>query len=100
MARPSARRRPYCQIGLEEHVRAEVQDFKSLDAGGPLTVAALKNGDIQIGLLFTTNGQIAGNGWVLLKDDKNLQPADNVTPVVNQATADAYGDASRISSTR
>jgi osmoprotectant transport system substrate-binding protein len=54
-------------------------------------VAALKNGDIQIGLIFTTDGQIVANDWVLLEDDKNLQPSDNVTPVVNQATADAYG---------
>ena len=90
-ARPSARSAPYCLIGLQEQVRPAVQVFKALDAGGPLTVAALKNGSIQVGLLFTTNGQIAANGWVLLQDDKVLQPADNVTPVLNNKITDAYG---------
>ena len=67
------------------------KSFKPLDAGGPLTVAALKSGSIQVGLLFTTSGVILGNGWVLLKDDKKLQPADNVTPVVNNKIVTAYG---------
>jgi osmoprotectant transport system substrate-binding protein len=55
--------------------------FRPLDVGGPLTVQALKNGDIQIGLLFTTDGTIAANGWVVLTDDKGLQAADNIVPL-------------------
>ncbi len=80
---PECPTRPYCQVGLEKTYGLHFKSFKPLDAGGPLTVAAIKSGSIQIGLLFTTSGAIAGNGWVLLKDDKKLQPADNVTPVVN-----------------
>src|SRR5262249_53247747 len=64
---------------------------KTLDSGGPLTVAALKNNDIQVGLIFTSDGNIAANNWVLLKDDKNLQPADPVTPIVNNSVVQAYG---------
>jgi osmoprotectant transport system substrate-binding protein len=44
-----------------------------------------------MGLLFTTNGLIAANNWVLLQDDKVLQPADNVTPVMSQELVDEYG---------
>jgi len=88
---PECPTRPLCLQGLETTYGLKFKDFKSLDPGGPLTVAALKNGDIQIGLIFTTDGQIAANDWVLLEDDKNLQPSDNITPVVNQATAAAYG---------
>ena len=83
--------RPYCEVGLQNTYKLHFKSFKPLDAGGPLTVAALGNNAIQIGLLFTTNGQIAAKGWVLLKDDKNLQPADNVTPVLNNKITAAYG---------
>ena len=88
---PECPTRPYCQIGLSKTYGLNFKSFKALDAGGPLTVAALKDGSIQVGLLFTTSGAIAGNGWVLLKDDKNLQPADNVTPVLNNKITTAYG---------
>jgi osmoprotectant transport system substrate-binding protein len=84
--------RPYCEVGLQNTYKLHFKSFKALDAGGPLTVAALANNSIQIGLLFTTNGQIAAKGWVLLKDDKNLQPADNVTPVLNNKITTAYGN--------
>ena len=88
---PECPQRPYCEIGLKNTYGLVFKSFKPLDAGGPLTVAALKGGSIQVGLLFTTSGVIKGNGWVLLKDDKTLQPADNVTPVLNKTVANAYG---------
>jgi osmoprotectant transport system substrate-binding protein len=56
--------------------------FRALDAGGPLTKAALENGDIQIGLLFSSDGAIAANEWVALEDDADLQPADNFVPAI------------------
>jgi osmoprotectant transport system substrate-binding protein len=90
---PECPQRPYCQIGLSKTYGLNFKSFKALDAGGPLTVAALKAGAIQVGLLFTTSGAIAGNGWVLLNDDKKLQPADNVTPVLNNKITTAYGTA-------
>jgi osmoprotectant transport system substrate-binding protein len=90
---PECPQRPYCEIGLSKTYGLNFKSFKPLDAGGPLTVAALKSGAIQVGLLFTTSGAIAGNGWVLLNDDKKLQPADNVTPVLNNKIVTAYGKA-------
>ena len=57
-------------------------NFRSLDAGGPLTVGALKSGSIDIAELFTFTPDIAKNGWVTLKDDKNLQAADNFVPLI------------------
>ena len=59
--------------------------FRALDAGGPLTVGALKNGSIDIAELFTFSPDIAKNGWVTLKDDKNLQAADNFVPLIRTA---------------
>jgi osmoprotectant transport system substrate-binding protein len=88
---PTCPTRPYCLIGLKDKYGLTFKKFKSLDTGGPLTVAALQDGSIQVGLLFTTNGVIKDKGWVLLQDDKLLQPADNVTPVFNNKITDAYG---------
>ncbi len=56
--------------------------FVPLDSGGPLTKAALRQGDVQVALLFTSDADIADGGWVLLEDDKELQPAENLIPAI------------------
>jgi len=65
--------------------------FKALDAGGPLTTGALDSGDIQIALLFSSQGIIAQKGWIILADDKKLQPVDNLVPVVRTDIAKTPG---------
>jgi glycine betaine/choline ABC-type transport system substrate-binding protein len=85
---PECPERPFCIPGLEETYGIEFQEFKPLDVGGPLTVQALENGQIDIGLLFSTSSTIAANDWVLLEDDKSLQTAENITPVVNSESND------------
>jgi osmoprotectant transport system substrate-binding protein len=57
-------------------------DFTPLDAGGPLTVDALRRDEVQIGLLFSTDPRIEQNGFVPLVDDRRLQDAENITPVI------------------
>ena len=59
-----------------------VFEFVPLDAGGPNTKAALENGDIDIAVLFSSDGAISANDWVALDDDKDLQPVDNFIPAV------------------
>jgi len=59
-------------------------NFKALDAGGPLTKAALTKGDVQVALVFTSDADIAVNKWVLLADDKLLQPAENLIPAIRK----------------
>ncbi len=56
--------------------------FRPLDAGGPNTKAALENGDIDIALLFSSDGAISANDWVALEDDQDLQPADSFVPAI------------------
>jgi osmoprotectant transport system substrate-binding protein len=77
--------RPYCQPGLQQTYGLHFKAFKSLDAGGPLTYAALKNGDINIGLVFSSDGGIAANNFVVLQDDKHLEAADNIVPIIRSA---------------
>ncbi len=80
---PECPKRPFCIPGLEETYGITFGEFKPLDVGGPITVQALKGGEIDVALLFSTSSAIAANGWVVLEDDKALQTAENITPVVN-----------------
>ena len=86
---PECPQRPFCAVGLEKTYGLTFKEFKPLDAGGPITVEAVKNGQVDVGLLFTSDPAIAANGFVLLADDKQLQLADNLVPVLRQAILDA-----------
>lgn len=81
-------KRPFCIPGLKETYGVEFQDFKPLDPGGPLTVKALANGQIDVGLLFSTSSAIVAENFVVLEDDKNLQTAESITPVVREEVLD------------
>lgn len=51
--------RPKCQVGLVEVYDFRAGSFSSLDAGGPLTQNALKQGEISVGLVFSSDGSLA-----------------------------------------
>jgi osmoprotectant transport system substrate-binding protein len=92
-AAPECPTRPFCIPGLEKTYNIKFKDFKPLDSGGPLTVAALEQNQIDVALLYSTDAVISAKGFVLLQDDKHLQLADNIAPVVrndilNKAPAD------------
>jgi osmoprotectant transport system substrate-binding protein len=74
--------RPFCLPGLRSVYGILFNDFTPLDAGGPLTVDALKRDEIQVGLLFSTDPIIGEHGFVPLVDDRHLQDAENITPVI------------------
>lgn len=71
--------------GLKQVYGIKFKNFRSLDAGGPLTQSALGSGAIDVARMFTTQGIIAAKGWVLLKDDRDLVPAQNLIPIVRKA---------------
>jgi osmoprotectant transport system substrate-binding protein len=79
---PECPERPFCIPGLKDVYGVEFGKFVPLDAGGPLTVEALDTGEIDVALLFSTQSVIVDKGWVVLQDDKGLQAADNITPLI------------------
>jgi osmoprotectant transport system substrate-binding protein len=81
-APPECPLRPFCMLGLRDVYGILFEDFAPLDAGGPLTVAALKSDEVQIALMFSTDPSIEANGFIPLLDDKHLQDAENITPVI------------------
>jgi osmoprotectant transport system substrate-binding protein len=84
---PECPTRPYCQQGLESTYGIHFKAFKALDAGGPLSKDALANGQVDVALIFSSDGAIPARGFVVLNDDKHLQNADAVVPVIRKATA-------------
>ncbi len=68
--------------GLKEVYGVEFGDFRELDAGGPLTLRALVNGQIDAGNIFTTDPNIASEHLVALEDPKSLFASQNVVPLV------------------
>jgi len=73
--------RPLCLGSTEQQLYGlNFKTVKKLDAGGPITNKALKDGSIDVGLLFT-GSSVIDPSFVLLKDDKGLQPADDAIAV-------------------
>jgi osmoprotectant transport system substrate-binding protein len=79
---PECAQRPNCLPGLDRVYGILFDEFQPLDVGGPQTIKALKDDDVQVGLLFSTDPSITANGFVPLVDDRHLQNAENITPVI------------------
>jgi osmoprotectant transport system substrate-binding protein len=86
-AGPECPTRPFCQPGLQNTYGIQFKSFKALDTDGPLTRAAFKNGTIQVGLVFSSDSDLNQLGLVVLQDDKHLENADNVVPIIRQKVA-------------
>lgn len=74
--------RPTGVPGLQAKYGLTFKEFKPLDAGGPLTLNALLNDQIQAGNLFTTDPAIPANNLVVLEDPENLYAAENILPLI------------------
>jgi osmoprotectant transport system substrate-binding protein len=84
---PECQERSLCLGDTEQKLYGlKFKEVKKLDVGGPVTSKALKDGTIQVGELFTGSSVIDPD-FVLLKDDKGLQPADNPIALVREEKA-------------
>ena len=88
---PECPGRPYCLPGLEHTYGIHFRRFIPLDAAGPLTLQALEAGNVNAALLFSTNPSIRTQHLVVLADDRGLQPAENVTPLIRRDAVARYG---------
>ncbi|MDP8978517.1 MAG: ABC transporter substrate-binding protein [Actinomycetota bacterium] len=68
--------------GLKRVYGIEFAKFVPLDTAGPVTWEALQSGDVDVARVFTTQGIIEARDWVLLEDDKDLAPAQEIVPVI------------------
>ena len=73
--------------GLTKNYGVTFSKFTVTDTGGPVTVTALKNGQIDAADLFTTDPSIAANGFVILADPKSNFAAQNILPIITKSKA-------------
>ncbi|MFR0356396.1 ABC transporter substrate-binding protein [Streptomyces sediminimaris] len=78
-------------VGLKSVYGLEFKGFKALDAGGPLTQAALKKNTVQAADIFTTDPTITKEKHVVLQDPKNLFGFENVQPLVYKSGLSSDG---------
>lgn len=97
---PECKTRPTCLVGLETVYGLHFKDFKSLDEVGPISVAALASNQVQVVRLDSSDPAILQHGWVVLDDDKSIQQAGNIIPVIRttKATDDVKSLLNKISS--
>jgi len=82
---------PFCLPGLERVYGVDLTGgFVPLD-GGPLVAEALDAGEIEVGVIFSTSGLLAGGDYTTLEDPDGLAAADNLIPVATTELADAGG---------
>jgi len=80
-----------CLLGLEQNYGLKFGDFKSVDP--ELRYDVLDNGDADLSILFTTDGQLYKDPetYSILEDDQQLLPSGNVIVTANQEAADEAG---------
>ena len=81
--------RPYGPDGVSEVYGVEVSVVPVEDSGGPLTVQALTDGDVQLADIYSSDPAIAANDLVVLDDPESLILPQNVVPVVTEKVDEA-----------
>ena len=79
--------RPDGIAGIKANYGLTFKSFDPLDESGPLTLAALTGGKVQVADVFTTTPQIITDHLVSLSDPKANFAAQNVIPLVYKADA-------------
>jgi len=87
---PECPKRPYCLPGLRSVYGLRFAAFEPFDAQAE-RVTALLDGVVDVAVLTTTDGNLATGNLVLLADDRHLQPAENVAPIVTDSATARYG---------
>ena len=83
--------RPYCEPGLKKTYGIDITGVDPKGVGTTQAKRAVQSGHDQMVLTTTTDATLSDFGLVLLADDKHLQNADYVVPVVNRSRAGSEG---------
>lgn len=83
--------RPYCEPGLKKTHGIDITGVDPKGVGTTQAKRAVQSGQDQMVLTTTTDATLSDFGLVLLTDDKHLQNADYIVPVVNRSRAGGEG---------
>jgi osmoprotectant transport system substrate-binding protein len=87
---PECPERPFCLLGLEQVYGLQFEEVLSMPSRAA-TADALRAGQIDVGMLETTNPRLAVSGLILLTDDRGWQPHENVVPLVRTDALERWG---------
>ncbi|MBN1094153.1 ABC transporter substrate-binding protein [Blastococcus sp. TML/M2B] len=88
---PECPDRPFCLLGLERVYGLRFGTVLTMPTRGA-TLEALLSGQVQVGMLETTDARLAVAPVTLLADDRALQPRENVVPMVRADVARRWGE--------
>ncbi len=82
-AAPDCEDRADCGGGLSDVYGIDIVEVLPLGFASAATYESVINGESQLGLTSTTDGTLESQGLVLLEDDQQIQPAQNLVPAVS-----------------
>jgi osmoprotectant transport system substrate-binding protein len=82
--------RPFCLVGFRDVYGLRFSRFLPFDSESQ-RVKALEQGVVDVAVMFTTDGELATGAFVLLNDDRRLQPSENVAPLLSTRASARYG---------
>jgi osmoprotectant transport system substrate-binding protein len=83
--------RRYCLKGLQDTYGLQFKAFRALSTRAA-TATALASGEVDVGMVETTDARLAGGQLRPLADDLNLQPPENIVPLIRASVAQQFGD--------
>ena len=82
--------RPFCLIGLHDVYGLDFETFIPMP-GSAVVAASLRAGEIEVGVVFSTDSALVDTDLIVLDDDLGLQPAENVVPVIRADALARWG---------
>lgn len=91
-AAPDCEGRLDCEGGLSDDYGIDVTKVLELGYASDQTYKSVIDGESELGETSTTDGTLESQGLVVLEDDKQIQPAQNLVPAVSEAFLTAHPD--------
>ena len=88
---PECEDRDTCYAGIVDLYGASDLQFETIPEGS-VRVASLREGQVDVIVLFSTQPVIEVEGFKQLEDPEGIVPVENIVPVVNGEVVDAYGE--------
>jgi osmoprotectant transport system substrate-binding protein len=91
-AAPDCEGRLDCEGGLSDEYGIDITKVLPLGYASDQTYQSVINGEAELGETSTTDGTLESQGLVVLEDDLQIQPAQNLVPAVSSAFLEAHPD--------
>lgn len=85
-----------CEAGLKDVYGIDITELLPLGFASPQTYKAVLDGEADLGQTGTLDGTLADQGLVLLEDDKGIQPAQNLIPLVSEDFLSEHPDVEQV----